>query len=104
MFTILTGLLAALVVVFGRFERPSTAPVAPAGTPALPLRVRRTLAIAGVVLIVAGTLGFAVTGLAGFTSKSTLLVVRVTPLGNLVRLLLGVGLVRLSAVTRRLHG
>jgi hypothetical protein len=98
-FVIVGSLLAVLIAIFGRFERP-TEKAAPAGPPALPLRVRRTLAIAGVALIIAGTLGFAVTGLAGFTSKSTLVVVRVTPLGNLVRLLLGIGLVRLSSVRR----
>jgi hypothetical protein len=103
-FAVLAALLAALLALFGRFERSSAKPATPPGAPALPLWVRRTLAIAGVVLIIAGTLGFAVTGLAGFTSKSTLVVVRVTPWGNLIRLLLGVGLVRLSALTRRAHG
>jgi fucose 4-O-acetylase-like acetyltransferase len=98
-FAILAALLGGLVTVFGRFERASSR--ARAGAPRLPARVRRTLAIAGVLCVIAGTLGFAVTGLAGFTAKSTMVVVPVTPLGNLVRVLLGIGLVRLSALSRR---
>lgn len=99
-FAILGLLLAGLVMVFGRFERPSPRPAA-TGAPRFPRRVRRTLAIAGVALIIVGTLGFAVSGLAGFTSKSTVVVVQVSPLGNLIRLLLGMALVRVSVLSRR---
>jgi hypothetical protein len=63
-------------------------------------RVRRLVAIAGVVLIIVATLGFAATGLSGFTDKTNLVIARVTPIGNIVRLLLGMALLRVAMLTR----
>jgi len=93
--TVLVGLLR----VFARYERP-VARRDIGGTPLLSRRVRRVVAIVGVLLIVVATLGFAATGLSGFTVKTNLVVARVTPIGNIVRLLLGMALLRIAMLTR----
>jgi hypothetical protein len=91
--------LVGLVALFGRFERKAGKRAEP-GTPLLTRRVRRAVAIAGVALLVVGTVGFAATGLAGFTDKTNLVIARISPIGNIVRLLLGMALINLSKLTR----
>ena len=98
-FAVYTLILVGLLALFSRYERP-VARRAADGTPLLSRRVRRAVAIAGVVLLIVATLGFAVTGLSGFTVKSDLVVVRVSPIGNIVRLLLGMALIRFAMMTR----
>ncbi len=92
--------LAGLVLLFGRFERKAGKRVEP-GTYLLTRRVRRVVAIAGVALLIVGTIGFAATGLAGFTDKTNLVIARISPIGNIVRLLLGTALIRLAMLTRK---
>jgi hypothetical protein len=98
-FALYLAVLLVLLRLFARFERPA-ARRSRAGEPLLTRRVRRLVAIAGVVLIIVATLGFAATGLSGFTDKTNLVIARVTPIGNIVRLLLGMALLRLAMLTR----
>lgn len=93
------AILAGLLAIFSRFERP-VARRSPMGTPLLTRRVRRAVAIAGVMLLIVSTLGFAATGLSGFTEQSSMVIARVTPIGNIVRLLLGMALIRMAMLTR----
>jgi hypothetical protein len=94
------AVLFVLLRLFARFERP-VARRSIGGAPLLSRRVRRTVAIGGVVLIIVATLGFAATGLSGFTVKSNLVIAKVSPIGNIVRLLLGMALLRMTMLTRR---
>lgn len=98
-FAVYSLILVGLLAIFSRYERPVARRHAD-GTPLLSRRVRRAFAIAGVVLVIVATLGFAATGLSGFTEKSNLIVARVTPIGNIVRLLLGMALIRFAMMTR----
>jgi hypothetical protein len=56
-FAAMAVVLAGLVCVFARFERPVRQQPTP-GAPLLHRRVRRALAIAGVVLVIVGSHGF----------------------------------------------
>jgi fucose 4-O-acetylase-like acetyltransferase len=110
-FAALLALLAGLVAIFGRLERPRPAvarravpgPSTPAPVPASSARVPVTSrgtrrAVAGVVLVAFGILGLAVVGLSEpATRAATLVVVRVTPLTSLAYLGLGSALLRRAA-------
>lgn len=98
-FAMYAAVLVVLLRLFARFERPAPRRTR-GGAPLLSRRLRRSVAIAGVVLIIVATLGFAATGLSGFTVKTNLVVAKVTPIGNIVRLLLGMALLRMSMLTR----
>lgn len=92
-FAVLGALLAGLVGVFGRLERP--APVTYAPSPARTPVALQAAAIAGVVLVAFGILGLAMAGLSQMATRSaTLVVVEVTPLMSLLNVVAGSYLLR----------
>jgi fucose 4-O-acetylase-like acetyltransferase len=95
-FAVLVSLLAGLVAVFGRLERPRAVTYVPVAgrTPVL----RQACAVAGVTLVAAGVLGLAVAGLSSpATSSARIVVLAVTPLSALAYLGLGAWLLRRTA-------
>jgi fucose 4-O-acetylase-like acetyltransferase len=92
-FAILLTLLAGLVAVFGRLERPRPVAWVPARgrTPV----VRQAAAVAGITLVALGVLGLAVAGLSEpATRTSTLVMLQVTPLSAIAYLGAGAALLR----------
>jgi fucose 4-O-acetylase-like acetyltransferase len=90
---ILGVLLAGLVAVFGRLERPRPVEYRPrhGRTPV----VRQAAAVAGIVLVALGVLGLAVAGLSEpATRESRLVVLPVTPLSAIGYLVAGAALLR----------
>lgn len=99
-FAVLLVLLAALVAVFGRLERPRSVPYVPwtGRTPA----ARQGAAVAGVSLVACGVLGLAMAGLSEpMTRDASIVVTRATPVMCLGYLVAGAELLRRTA---RPHG
>jgi fucose 4-O-acetylase-like acetyltransferase len=99
-FAVLLGLLALLVAVFGRLERPRAVAYAPwsGRTPV----VRQAAAVAGVALVALGVLGLAGGGLSHPVSReSTLVVLTVTPIASIAYLMTGSLLLRRTSRTSR---
>ena len=95
-FAVLLVLLAGLVAIFGRLERPRRATYAgwSGRTPA----VRQGAAVAGVSLVAGGVLGLAMVGLSEpFTRDASAVVTRVTPLLCLAYVAAGAELLRRTA-------
>jgi fucose 4-O-acetylase-like acetyltransferase len=96
-FAVLLVLLAGLVAVFGRLERPAPVRYAPSPSPTL---ATQAAAVAGVVLVAFGVLGLATAGLSEMATRSaTLVVVKVTPLGSLLTVAAGSYILRRTART-----
>ncbi|HEX8004292.1 MAG TPA: acyltransferase [Mycobacteriales bacterium] len=92
-FAVLLALLAGLVAVFGRLERP--APVAFAPSPSRTPVASQAAAVAGVLLVASGVLGLALVGLSDLATRSaSVAVVTVTPLGSLLNVGAGAYLLR----------
>ena len=95
-FAALLVLLAGLVAVFGRLERPRSVPyVGWSGrTPA----ARQGAAVAGVALVACGVLGLAMAGLSEpMTRDASIVITRTTPLVCLAYLCAGAELLRRTA-------
>jgi fucose 4-O-acetylase-like acetyltransferase len=95
-FLVLLGLLAGLVAVFGRLERPAPVAYRP-WTGRTPV-VRQAAVVAGIALVALGVLGLAVAGLSQpVTHWSRLVVFGVTPATALAYLVAGERLLRRTA-------
>jgi hypothetical protein len=95
-FAVLLALLAGLVAVFGRLERPRA--TAYAGWTGRTPVARQGAAVAGVALVAAGVLGLAMAGLSEpFTRDASVVVTRATPLACLAYLGAGAELLRRTA-------
>jgi fucose 4-O-acetylase-like acetyltransferase len=98
-FAVLLVLLAGLVAVFGRLERPR--PVRYTGWSGRTPAVRQGAAVAGIALVACGVLGLALAGLSEpFTRDSSIVVTRATPLACLAYLAAGAELLRRTAGPR----
>lgn len=98
-FAVLVGLLAGLVAVFGRLERPK--PVSYVGWAGRTPVARQGAAVAGVSLVAIGVLGLALVGLSQpATRDGSLVVTRATPLACLAYLGVGAWLLRRTAGPR----
>lgn len=97
-FAALLVILAGLVAVFGRLERPRPVSYLPA--PGRTPVARQGAAVAGVALVAAGVLGLALVGLSEPATRSaTAVVVTVTPLGSLLQIGAGSLLLRRTVGT-----
>lgn len=95
-FAMLLLLLAGLVAVFGRLERPR--PVSYAGWTGRTPAARQGAAVAGVALVACGVLGLAMAGLSEpMTRDASIVVTRATPLMCLAYLGAGAELLRRTA-------
>lgn len=98
-FAVLLVVLAGLVAVFGRLERPSPSPFVPAPS-RTPVALQAS-AVAGVALVAFGVLGLALVGLSDMANRSSsvVVVVTVTPLGSLLNVGAGAFLLRRTVRT-----
>lgn len=97
-FAIVGLVLAGLVAIFGRLERPRSVPWVP--SPARTPVALQASAVAGVALVAVGVLGLAMVGLSDMVERSeSLVVVSVTPLGSLLNVAAGAYLLRRTVRT-----